>query len=473
MNGPTPAPDVSSEHRALERAAVLVATLASFVTPFMGSSINVALPAIGRDFAIDALALSWIATAYLLTAAVFLVPVGKLADIRGRKATFRNGILVYTSASLACALVPSAGYLIAARAVQGVGAAMMFGTNVAILTSVIPPGRRGTALGINVASVYLGLSLGPFLGGLLTDHFGWRSVFLLNVPLGLLVATVTVWKLKGEWAGDRNQRFDLAGSVLYGLALASLMYGFSRLPAATGAALTAGGAVGLAAFVAWERRVANPVLDVRLFTANRVFAFSNLAALINYSATFAVGFLLSLSLQYVRGMSAQAAGTLLVIQPAFQAAVSPFAGRLSDRVESRIVASGGMALIVVGLALLAALSPRAPTAYLAACLMLLGVGFGLFSSPNTNAVMGSVEPRFYAVASATLGTMRLSGQMVSMGLAMLIFALRLGDVRVTPDHHDAFVGAVRLAFGLFAGLCVVGTFASLARGDARSRSESV
>lgn len=456
--------------RQVERAAVLVATLASFVTPFMGSSVNVALPAIGREMQIDAIGLSWVATAYLLTAAVFLVPFGKLADIRGRKAVFRDGILLYTLASVACAIVPSAGWLVAARAIQGVGAAMMFSTNVAILTSVIPPGRRGTALGINVASVYLGLSLGPFLGGLLTDNLGWRSIFLLNGPLGLLVVAVTVVALRGEWAGDRTQRFDLFGSIVYGAALASLMYGFSQLPGATGTALTAAGALGLVAFVWWERRVGHPVLDVRLFTGNRVFALSNLAALINYSATFAVSFLLSLYLQYVRGMSAQAAGTLLVFQPALQAAVSPFAGRLSDRIESRIVASGGMALIVIGLLFLSGLSDSTPTSYLAACLAFLGVGFGLFSSPNTNAVMGAVEPRFYAVASATLGTMRLSGQMVSMGVAMLVFALRLGEVHVTPDRHGGFVGAVRIAFGLFAALSVVGTLASLARGPGGKRS---
>ncbi len=456
--------------RQVERAAVLVATLASFVTPFMGSSVNVALPAIGREMQIDAIGLSWVATAYLLTAAVFLVPFGKLADIRGRKAVFRDGILLYTLASVACALVPSAGWLVAARAIQGVGAAMMFSTNVAILTSVIPPGRRGTALGINVASVYLGLSLGPFLGGLLTDNLGWRSIFLLNGPLGLLVVAVTVVGLKGEWAGDRSQRFDLPGSIAYGASLASLMYGFSELPGTTGALLTAAGALGLAAFVWWERRVAHPVLDVRLFTGNRVFALSNLAALINYSATFAVSFLLSLYLQYVRGMSAQAAGTVLVLQPALQAAVSPFAGRLSDRMESRIVASGGMALIVIGLLFLSGLSDATPTSYLAGCLAFLGVGFGLFSSPNTNAVMGAVEPKFYAVASATLGTMRLSGQMVSMGVAMLVFALKLGEVHVTPDRHGAFVGAVRIAFALFAALSVVGTFASLARGAGGARS---
>ena len=196
----------------VKAAVLLVATLASFLTPFMGSSVNIALPSIGRHFGMDAVSLSWVATAYLLAAAVFLVPFGKLADIYGRKRVFTLGMMVYTVASLFLALSPSAAMLIAFRVVQGIGSAMIFGTAVAMLTSVFSPQERGRALGVNVAAVYLGLSLGPFLGGLLTEHFGWRSVFWFNVPLGLLIIAAVFWKLKAEWAEARGERFDLGGS---------------------------------------------------------------------------------------------------------------------------------------------------------------------------------------------------------------------------------------------------------------------
>jgi len=448
-----------------ERIALVVATLASFLTPFMGSATNVVLPAIGREMALDAVALSWVATAYLLSAAVFLVPFGKLADIHGRKRVFVVGLLVYTATSALCAIAPSFPFLLAGRVAQGIGGGMIFGTGVALLTSIFPPGKRGLALGVNVAAVYLGLSLGPPLGGLLTQQLGWRSVFLANVVLGAGAAALAAWGLRGEWKESPGDRLDGKGAVLYGAGLCVLMYGLGQLPAARGAGLALLGLVLLAAFVAWERRAAYPLLEMALFAQNRVFAFSNLAALINYAATFAVGFLLSLYLQSVRGLSAQATGALLAAQPLVQAGLSPFAGRLSDRVDPRLVASAGMGLIAVGLALLAFVGPSTPAGFVVGCLVLLGAGFGLFSSPNTNAVMGSVERRSYGVASATLATMRLVGQMLSMGLASLVLAVFAGREAVGPGRAGGFVAGMHVAFAVYALLCVAGVFASLARGQ--------
>jgi EmrB/QacA subfamily drug resistance transporter len=459
-----------SAPRTSERVAVAVATLASFLTPFMGSATNVALPAIGREMQQGPVALGWVATAYLLSAAVFLVPFGKLADIHGRKRVFVGGLLVYTATSALCALAPSFPALLAGRVAQGVGGGMVFGTGVALLTSIIPPGRRGLALGINVSAVYLGLSLGPPLGGLLTQHLGWRSVFAVNVPLGGLAAAMAARGLVGEWRESPDHGLDGAGAVLYGLGLAGFMYGLGRLPSASGALLAALGLAALGGFVAWERRARHPLLDVSLFAANRVFALSNLAALVNYAATFAVGFLLSLYFQSVRGLDPQAAGGLLAAQPVVMAALSPFAGRLSDRVAPRVVASAGMGLIAVGLGLLALVGPATPYAFVVACLVLLGAGFGLFSSPNTNAVMGSVERRSYGVASATLATMRLAGQMLSIGVAGVVLALFAGREAIGPARAAGFLAGMRAAFALYAILCVGGVFASLARGTATRRS---
>ncbi len=441
-----------------------VAAVASFLTPFSGSATNVALPSLARDFALDAVSLSWVGMAYLLAAAVALVPLGRLADIHGRKQVFTWGVLTYAAASLACALAPTGTLLLAARVLQGLGGAAIFGTNVAILTSVLPPGRRGAALGLNVASVYLGLSLGPFLGGLLTDLLGWRSLFHLGAALGLGLALVVRRGLAGEWREARGEPFDRAGALLYAAGLLALMVGFSRLPAVRAAGLAAAGLALLCGFVAWERRIRHPLLPVELFLGNRVFALSNAAALVNYSATFAVGFLLSLHLQYVQGLSARAAGLVLVAQPAVMTLVSPFAGRLSDRCEARLVASAGMALTALGLGLLATLSATTPLGATVACLLVLGCGFGLFSSPNTNAVMAVVERHQYGVASAALGTMRLSGQMLSMAIATLLLALFVGPVAITPEKREPLGTAIRVACAVFCGLCVLGTFASLARG---------
>lgn len=451
-----------------ERVALAVATVASFLTPFMGSAANVALPAIGRDLGLDAVALSWVATAYLLSAAVFLVPFGKIADIHGRKRVFVGGLVVYTLASGLCAAASSFPLLIAGRAVQGLGGGMIFGTGVALLTSIFPAGRRGLALGVNVTAVYLGLSLGPPLGGLLTQQLGWRSVFGANVALGTVAAAAAARGLVGEWRESAGERLDGVGSGLYGIGLSVLMYGLGRPASPRSAVLVIAGLATLAAFAAWERRARHPVLELALFSRNRVFALSNLAALVHYAATFAVAFLLSLYFQFVRGLGAQAAGGLLAAQPLVMAAVSPFAGRLSDRVDPRIVASSGMGLTALGLALLALVGPATPVAAVVACLAVVGAGFGLFSSPNTNAVMGSVERRRYGVASATLATMRLVGQMLSMGLASLVLAVFVGREAVSPERASDFATGMRVAFVLYALLCALGTVASLVRGSSAS-----
>ncbi len=450
-----------------KRIALLIATMGSFLTPFMVSSVNIALPLIAEEFAMDAVLLGWVATSFLLAAAMFLVPFGRIADIHGRKKVFTCGILIYTFSSFLCAISTSSALLISFRILQGIGSAMIFGTGVAILTSVFPAQERGKALGINVASVYLGLSLGPFFGGFLAQHFGWRSIFLVNVPLGLLIAALIFWKLKGEWAEAKGESFDLAGSIIYSLTLVAVMYGFSLLPASAGVWLIIAGGLGIFAFVKWESGQKSPVLDINLFRKNKVFALSNLAALINYSATFAVGFLLSLYLQYIRSLSPQNAGLILVSQPVVQAIFSPFAGRLSDKIEPRIVASIGMTLTFFGLFLFTFLNERTPLEFILTCLILLGFGFALFSSPNTNAVMSSVEKRFYGVASGILGTMRLIGQMLSMGIVMLIFALYIGRVKITPEYYPAFLRSAKIAFFIFAFLCFGGIFASLARGKVR------
>jgi EmrB/QacA subfamily drug resistance transporter len=450
-----------------KKVVLLVATMASFLTPFMGSCVNIALPSIGKEFAMNAVLLSWVATSYLLAAAVFLVPFGRIADIYGRKRVFTYGMWIFTFSSLLSAISTSAIVLISFRVLQGIGSAMIFGTGVAILSSVFPLRERGGALGINVAAVYLGVSLGPLLGGFLTQQFGWRSIFLANVPLGLITLAAVSWKLKGEWAEAKGEKFDLAGCIVYGLALVAVMCGFSLLPALWGAWLVLGGILGILAFIRLEMRVKSPALNMNLFRNNTVFAFSNLAALINYSATFAVGFLLSLYLQYTKGLSPESAGLILASQPVAMTVISPFAGRLSDRVEPRIVASIGMALTTVGLVLLIFLSQNTATYYILVSLVIIGFGLALFSSPNTNAVMTSVEKRFYGVASGTLGTMRLTGQMLSMGIAMLIFAVCIGRVEITPEYYPVFVSSLKIAFVIFAIFCFGGIFASLARGNIR------
>jgi len=452
-----------------KKVALIAATLGAFLTPFMGSSINIALPSIGEEFSVDALLLGWVATSYLLSSAMFLVPLGKIADIYGRKKIFTYGILIYTFSSLLCTFSASITYLLYFRVLQGIGSAMIFGTCVAILTSVFPLEERGKVLGINVAATYLGLSLGPIVGGVLTQYFGWRSIFLVNIPLGLLTLILIFWKLKGEWTGAKGEKLDLIGSLIFSVAIVSMMYGLSLIPAMQGVWLLITGTAGILLFIWWEKRIENPVLNINLFTKNRVFAFSNLAALINYSATFAVGFLLSLYLQYIKGLEPKSVGLILVAQPIVMAFFSPLAGRLSDRIDPKILASSGMGIISIALIPLIFLNTSTSLVFIIFSLAVLGFGFALFSSPNTNAIMSSVQKNFYGIASATLATMRLIGQLFSMGIVMLILAINMGKTQITPEYHPLFLISLKSLFVIFSLLCFCGIFASLARGKRNNK----
>jgi len=376
----------------IRRCALVIATLTSFLPPFMASSINIALPAIGAEFSMDAILLGWIATSYLLSAAVFMVPFGKIADIYGMKKVFFIGLFIFTASSLVAFFAPSSTILIGSRVLQGIGSAMIFGTGTAILVNVFPLQERGKILGINAASVYLGLSMGPFLGGLLTQYFGWRSLFLINVPLGLIPLALGLWKLKGEWAGAREDRFDLVGSAIYSLMLVAVMFGFSLLPAWQGAVLVLMGMATFVLLIRWESGVACPVLDVRLFKKNHVYAYSNLAALISYSATFAITFLLSLYLQYIKGLEPDQAGLIMLAQPAVMAIFSPYTGKLSDRIEPRLVATAGMVLTFVAVLAFVSLNGETSLFFIVGCLITLGFGLALFTSHQFHYVFRRAAP---------------------------------------------------------------------------------
>ena len=445
--------------------------ITSFINPFLGAAINIALPAISSEFSLGAVAMSWVSMAFLLSSAVFLVPFGKLADIWGRKRVFFTGNVIIVFTSLLCALSVSGSMLILFRAIQGIGSAMVFGTGVAIITSVYPPNERGKAIGISVTAVYVGLSLAPFLGGILTQYLGWRSIFYATIPFEVLVLWI-VWRyIREEWADALGEKFDWAGSVIYLISMSAFMFGFSKLPDTTAIILSAAGLLGLVGFGVTELRVKSPVFNIRLFGSNRLFAFSNLAALINYATTYAITFLLSLYLQYIMHLSPRDAGMILITQPVLMAIVASVSGRLSDKYDPRILASSGMSVIVGGLIMLAFLKTDSPLTYLVVILAIVGFGFGMFSSPNTNAIMGSVGRKYLGVASATVGTMRLTGQMMSMGIATLILQIFVGNEPISDRYAPEFMISMKTTFIAFAVLCILGVYASLARGKtAREQS---
>jgi EmrB/QacA subfamily drug resistance transporter len=445
-------------------AVLIVTTIASFMMAFMGSSLTIALPRIGIELSMDAISLGWIVTAYTMTSVICVIPFGRVADIYGRKRIYTLGMYAFMATSFLLALSNSGIMLIALRFIQGAGGALLTSTCVAILASSFPANERGKVLGINVTAVYLGFSLGPFIGGVMTQYLGWRSVFFLTVPVVLIAIIITQAKIKDEWFAARGERFDLFGSLIYSLALVAIVYGFTHLPNMFGFGLILIGTVGIIIFVIWEKRTPIPIVNIDLFWKNRAFSMSCFAALLNYGATWGVGFLLSLYLQYIKGFGPQDAGIIMVSQPLMQALVSPVSGRLSDRIQSRKLASVGMAFTVIGLLLFVFLDKDSTIAYVVAGLVLVGFGVAVFISPNTNATMAAVDKKEYGIASAAVTTMRQLGMVLSMGMILLLFTLYIGNVQITPQYHEAFLQSARMTFIIFTSLCFLGVFASLSRG---------
>jgi EmrB/QacA subfamily drug resistance transporter len=429
----------------------------------MGSSVNLALQAIGTEFGVSAVTLNWIISSYMLSTSMFLLPAGRAGDILGRKKVFTAGLSVFTLSMILLFFTPGITWLISVRVLQGIGGAMMFGTNMAILTSVFPQGERGHAMGINVTSVYAGLASGPFLGGLLTRYLGWRSIFAFLVPMGIISLILIYRKMNHEWADAKGESFDWQGAIIYGISLAAIMYGFSRLPSAAGWIITGTGLLLMPLFVLREKKSIHPLFDITLISKNRVFAFSSLAALIHYAATSAVTFFLSLFLQYVRGVGPRDAGFVLMSMPLTMTLLSPVAGKLSDKYNPGALASTGMAITATGLIMLCFLSFSTPVIFITGILVIMGLGFSLFSSPNSNAIMSSVEKKQLGNASGMLATMRNVGQTLSMAIAMMLIALFMGRAKINPDNYPQLVIAMKSGFVIFSALCITGIFASLAR----------
>ena len=444
------------------RFILILITIATFLNPFTGTAVNLALPAIGAEFSADATTLAWISSAYLLASVIFLLPAGRLGDSRGRVTVFMTGIVVYTVGSLLSVFTPTIGMLLLFRFIQGVGGAMIYANSVALITYLYPPGERGYAIGLNTTAVYAGLSLGPFLGGALTQFFGWRSTFIVTV---LIAAPVLVYaRIFPAFLNERRQEhFDVPGLILSSALILCLFLGLARATTPGGIALLVAALVLGVIFYQVERRHPSPLLPVSLLTSNRVFAASNAAALINYSATYAVGFLLSLYLQYIRGYEPIAAGTLLLVQPVIQVFIAPISGRLADRMQPGHVASVGMALSAICLFGLATLSEKTSITAIIALLAVLGVGVGLFSSPNTTAIMGCVEAKFYGSASAMTAMMRSLGMMLSMGAVLVVFALIMGSTAVTPTIFPEFLKSLHLIFLAFGIFSAFGVILSLSR----------
>jgi len=460
-------PQIES-YTSLQKSVLVMVLLNALSVPIMLSSVNVALPHIAADLELSALTTSWIPTAFLMASAMFILVFGRLADMFGRKKVFLMGCVSVVFASLLAAASTGAISLLSARFLQGVGAAMLYATQMAIISSVFPVATRGRVIGLVIAFIYIGLATGPLLGGIVVDQFGWRINFLLQIPLAVLVYFIGVYKVEGDWAADERGSFDFTGALIYCSAILIVCIGVSFLPSLTSTILIAAGLIGIGIFFHQAKANEHPLMDVNLFFTNKTFTFSCLASFIMYTATFMNVVLLSLYLQYLKGLSPTTAGLLMMVQPLTMAIFSPLMGRLSDNTEPRILASAGMSITAFGLVLLAMLNSESQTTSIVLALVVTGLGFSLFSSPNVNAIMGSVSRKYLGAAAAAVSTTRILGQLSSMVLVTLVMALNFGAAQIEPSSYFELEKTISFSFFLAAAICLPGLVLSAVRGTIHS-----
>lgn len=446
-------------------ATLVIVSVVQFLVPFQMSAVNIALPAIGRDLNASAVQLSLTVTALVLADAMFLLPFGRFSDIYGRKKIFITGTVILGIATLALGLINSIRIFLFLRFLQGVGCAMILVTSVAILTAVFPPERRGRALGITVSMVYVGLSLGPTLSGLIVNYLGWRWVFFITFGCVVAALLLTLMRLKGEWTIAAGEPFDYAGASIFMVSLCLFVLGAARSTESSAAKwILLSGIIGLVVFVVIEWKVSYPLLDLRMLLSNLGFSFSNLATFLNYASLSSFVFLFSLYLQYVKGFSPKQAGMLLIVQPVIQALLAPLTGRLSDTYPPSIIATIGMGLCTIGLLLAASIDADSSIVFIILVMILLGLSLGLFSSSNMTAIMNSVGPKYQGTASSLVATMRVLGMLFSATTIAVILSIYLGDAAVTRDTIPEFVVSMQTGLYLFSALSFLGTIFSMVKG---------
>ncbi|WP_390881777.1 MFS transporter [Alteromonas oceanisediminis] len=443
----------------------LIAVCFGYVIGPMGmAAVNVAIPTMASDLDASASQVGWIPTIYLLSNVAFMLPCGKWADNFGRKRVYAYGLGLNAFAALMCAIGTSIEWVLVWRFIQGAAGAMIFGTGVAIITSVTPDHKRGAALGITAACVYVGLTVAPAIGGWLTENWGWRSVFYFQVPLIIALLGFMHFFLRGEWKNDRFSAFDWWGSAIFAVFSVTLVYGLSRLPDGEGVAILALSGASLVGFVQHQRHHRSPLIRMQMFKESRVFSLSLTTSFFMYASNFAIIFLMSLYLQFIQGSSPAHTGQILLLQALSMAIVAPFAGKLADRFEPRVIATTGCVIVGAGFALLNGISPSTSTAYISGSLLLIGIGFGLFSTPNNNAIMGAASRDEVGVASASMNLSRTIGNLFGMSLVNLMMHHYLGDASLTSAKNAELMTTISLAFTMSLVFVMVACVTSAIRG---------
>ena len=447
---------------------LIICTVLNFIAVFASNAVNIIIPTVAAEFHMSNIVQNWITIIFFLVMAMLSIPAGQISGKYGLKKITILSSALFVIISIVNVFVTTSEQFLFCRLVLGLVLAFINVTSMAMVVSAFDPQERGKALGLNITGVYVGLSLSPFLGGVLNYQLGWRSVILFSVPF-LIVIIALLLKIDDEWITFEGIPIDMKGSITYAIGIALFIYGFTILNESMGIVLTILGIIILAAFALIELRQEHPVFDIK-FLKNREFLSANLASLCAYLATFAVTTILNYHLQYIKGFDSQTAGIILLVAPVCQVILAPIAGRLADKYIPQILAAIGMALGTISLVLFSTLSFETSLSFVVVSMVIYGVGFGLFSPPNTSVIMGSVPPKDTSIASASVSTVRTVGQAMSMGILTLIFAFIMGNVAIVPDVYQLLISSCQITCIICVGLCLASVFASLV--GFRSKKES-
>lgn len=431
-----------------QRAALAVGLITSFIAPFMSSSLNLCVNAISSEFQSGATTVTWVVSAYALATAVFSIPLGRLADVKGRRVLLAVGTIGFTITSILSATAFNIYYLIGLRVAMAIFSDAIVASNVTLMLLAFPPERRGWVLGLVGAVVGLGLSAGPVAGGFINSVLNWRYVFVFGAIVGAVTAYLSVFKIDRD-APKETLPFDRTGTVLFMVSLSTLMLGLAEWTSYVWAPFCA--LVGLAlvvAFVVYEMRVEHPVMQVRFFVTHKLYGRANIAALLKMAAYYAVSYTMAIYLVVVQGLDSAIAGLVLLFQPVLQAIMSPIAGNLSDRMRATNVTSAGVAIITCGLFGLSFVDRAMPLWAIIVCLAVIGFGNAFFVAPNNSVIISSVEPKHYSEANATITAMRGIGQSLSIVIVSLILGATVGNTVL------AEIGAADLAYAIHVTMLV-------------------
>ena len=447
--------------------ALISICLTNFIISISHSAANVATPVIASELNAEAILISWIPTAFLLSNVIMLLPSGRLADIYGRKKIFIIGLSIFIVTSFLAYLAANIEVLIFTRFLQGIGAAMMFATGMAIVISLFNEKNRGMALGFASGSLYVGMTCGPLIGGWLTESYGWRSVFLFPVIVSFISLILLLMKLKGEWKTDDATPLDWTGSLIFALWSSSLFVAVSLFPKSGSYVLILFSVFFLYLFFWQQSRSKHPLLRFRAIMDNHIFSRSLIASLCVYASSFPMIFLFSLYLQFIKGLSPTEAGQIIILQAMMMAVLAPISGRLSDLIEPRIITTTGCLIMAMAFALLQQIDSGTSLFIFSACLITLGTGLGLFSTPNNNAALSSVGKDRLSIASALLNLSRSLGNMFGSALMLLFVALIIGDAQIEPEQYPALLTVIHWSLGLSCLYSLFGAYFSYTRGNLR------